>query len=49
MRVGLFKPYTAKVVQVPVDSVLRTRLEALEKRVLQQQAAQAQGASATSV
>lgn len=45
--VGLFKPYSAKVVRVQVDPDLRARLEALEKRVTQQQTGQAQGASAS--
>jgi uncharacterized membrane protein len=44
--IELFKPYTAKVVRVPVDAELRARLDALENRVVQQ-SAQAQGAAAS--
>ena len=36
-----------KPIRVPVDQELRARLEAVENRVAQQHAAQAQGASAS--
>jgi hypothetical protein len=47
LMVRLFKAYSPEVTRIEVEPALRERLEALENRVLQQKAGQAQGASAS--